>query len=59
MASLGVAQDCVSACMWFNLATAEGDEQAKEKGYCLRKYDQRADRVAQKLSREWLAKRTK
>jgi len=45
--------------MWFNLATAEGDEQAKEKGYCLRKYDQRADRVAQKLSREWLAKRTK
>jgi len=46
--------------MWFNLAAAQGDEGAKRnKGILSEKMTGEQIAEAQKLSREWLAKRTK
>ncbi|MDH4409681.1 MAG: hypothetical protein QE273_08695 [Verrucomicrobiales bacterium] len=56
----GVPEDVVTAYMWFNLSSAQGDEDSK-----LRK-DELTERMTreqiaegQKMSREWLEKREK
>jgi uncharacterized protein len=56
----GVAQDDVMGYMWFNLAAAQGNERAKEnKGILSERMTREQIAEAQKLSREWSAKRSK
>lgn len=46
--------------MWYNLAAAQGDEVAKKnKGIMSERMTREQIAEAQKLSREWLAKRSK
>jgi uncharacterized protein len=53
----GVPEDNVLAYMWFNLAAAQGDEDAKKgKGMISENMTKEQIAEAQKLSREWLAK---
>ena len=54
----GVAQDDVMGYMWCNLAAAQGNEEAKtNKGIISERMTREQIAEAQKLSREWLAKR--
>jgi len=56
----GIAKDIVMAYMWLNLAAAQGHENAKEnKGNLSKEMTKEQIAEAQKLSREWLAKRSK
>ena len=56
----GVPKDYVAAYMWLNLAAAQGNEGAKKgKGILSEKMTKEQIAEAQKLSREWLAKRSK
>ena len=55
-----VPEDFVEAYMWWNLAAAQGDEEAKQnKGILSKQMTKEQIAEAQKLSREWLAKRSK
>ena len=55
----GVPKDYVAAYMWLNLAAAQGNEGAKKgKGILSEKMTKEQIAEAQKLSREWLAKRS-
>jgi uncharacterized protein len=53
----GVPEDNVLAYMWFNLAAAQGDEDA-QRGKVMISENMTKEQIAeaQKLSREWLAK---
>jgi len=54
----GVPKDYVAAYMWLNLAAAQGNEGAKKgKGILSERMTREQIAEAQKLSREWLAKR--
>jgi hypothetical protein len=56
----GVAEDDVMGYMWWDLAAAQGYEAAKEnKGMISKRMTPEQIAEAQKLSREWLAKRSK
>ncbi|MDA9260602.1 hypothetical protein N9P58_01920 [Puniceicoccaceae bacterium] len=56
----GITKDAVIAYMWFNLAASQDYEDAKEnKGMLSEKMTREQIAEAQKLSREWLAKRSK
>ena len=56
----GVPQDDVMAYMWYNLAAAQGLEAAKHnKGVLSKQMTKEQIAEAQKLSRKWLAKRSK
>ena len=56
----GVPEDNVFAYMWWNQAAAQGTEEAKRnKGILSKKMTKEQIAEAQKLSREWLAKRQK
>ena len=56
----GVPEDFVEAYMWWNLAAAQGQEAAKEnKGMISKRMTKEQIAEAQKLSREWFAKRSK
>ena len=56
----GITQDDVMAYMWFNLAAAQGYEYAKKnKGLISKRMTKEQIAEAQKLSREWMAKRQK
>ncbi|MDA9260795.1 sel1 repeat family protein, partial [Puniceicoccaceae bacterium] len=55
----GVPEDYVESYMWLNLAAAQGDENAKHnKGILSKQMTKEQIAEAQKLSREWLAKRS-
>ena len=55
----GVPEDYVEAYMWWNLAAAQGHKDAKKgKGIASEKMTREQIAEAQKLSREWLAKRS-
>jgi len=55
----GVPKDYVAAYMWLNLAAAQGNEGAKKgKGILSEKMTKEQIAEAQKLCREWLAKRS-
>jgi len=54
----GVVEDDVMAYLWWNLAAAQGFESAKKnKGILSERMTREQIAEAQKLSREWLAKR--
>ena len=56
----GVAEDYVMGYMWYNLAVAQGHGIAKKnKGIISEEMTREQIAEAQKLSREWLAKRSK
>ena len=56
----GVPEDYVVAYMWLNLAAAQGHENAKKgKGIISEEMTKEQIADAQKLSREWMAKRQK
>ena len=56
----GVPEDNVEAYMWWNQAAAQGTEEAKRnKGILSKQMTKEQIAEAQKLSREWLAKRQK
>ena len=52
----GCPQDYVRAHMWFNLATAQGLEQAREARDLLARHRMTPDQIAnaQRLARQWL-----
>ncbi|MEN8734596.1 MAG: tetratricopeptide repeat protein, partial [Lentimonas sp.] len=55
----GVPEDYVESYMWLNLAAAQGDENAKHnKGILSKQMTREQIAEAQKLSREWSAKRS-
>jgi|TARA_B110000908_G_scaffold24602_1_gene28222 TPR repeat protein len=55
----GVAEDDVMAYMWWNLAAAQGNDHSKKaKGMLSEEMTREQIAEAQKLSREWLAKRS-
>ena len=56
----GVPEDYILAYMWWNLSAAQGTERAKKsKGIISKEMTKEQIAEAQKLSREWLAKRSK
>ena len=56
----GITEDAVIAYMWFNLAASQDYEDAEEnKGMLSERMTREQIAEAQKLSREWLAKRSK